>query len=468
MDGKVAFKARERGGKVTITLMEHIRHDYGDCMLKRKAMDRLLFWKEHKTSQALLVDGARQVGKTYLVREFAHRNYASFAELNFVEQPDAARAVSAAANADEAFARISAFVEGELVPGQTLVFLDEVQECPRVRTTIKFLVERYPEYDWVLSGSLLGIEMQNVESVPVGYLDSIQMYPLDFEEFCWACGLAPSVIDAAREAFERSEPIDAFVHERLLGLFHEYLVVGGMPAAVQLYVDEHNIQSVRSVQQNIVARYREDISKYAGGRAHTVKRIFDLMPSELSQQNKRFIISDAVGKASFNRYENDFLWLVDAGVALPVYNVDEPRPPLAISQNSSLFKLFMSDVGLLACLCGMDVTRDMLAGRRDVLYGAIYENAVAQELAAHGFSLYYFKNKSMGELDFVIEHPRMTVLPLEVKSGKTYKRHSALTNVLATENYGIERALVLCEGNLEVEGKVTYAPIYCVAFLEDE
>ena len=435
-------------------------------MLRRKAWDALLSWKERKTTQALLVDGARQVGKTYLVREFARQKYEHFAELNFLENAMAARAVSSATSADEAFMRISAFVDGQMVPGSTLVFLDEVQECKEIRTAIKFLVDRYPEYDWVLSGSLLGIDLNNVKSIPVGYLDSFTLYPLDFEEFCWASGLPEQVIESARAAFEADAPIDEFVHERLLGLFHEYLVVGGMPAAVDAYVQGHNLQAVRRVQRNIMARYREDISKYAGGHAVAVRRIFDLVPSELSQQNKRFILSDAVGKSSFDRHENDFLWLADAGVALPTYNVDEPRPPLALSRKSSLFKLFLCDIGLLACACGMDVTRDMLAGRRDVLYGAIYENAVAQELAAHGFPLYYFKSKAMGELDFVVEHPSMTVLPIEVKSGKTYKRHSALSRVLATENYGIERGLVLCEGNVERTGKVVYAPVYCVAFLE--
>lgn len=435
-------------------------------MLKRKAFDELLFWKEHKTTQALLVDGARQVGKTFIIREFAHQNYAHLAELNFLEDTDARVAINDAKNTDETFLRLSAYVTGELVPHETLVFLDEVQECREIVTAIKYLVQRYPEYDWILSGSLLGVELANVRSVPVGYLNSIKMYPLDFEEFCWANGLQSSLINVAREEFAARKPLDEFLHRRLLGLFHEYLIVGGMPAAVDAYVREHNVQALRIIQSNIIALYREDISKYAGKRNRTVKQIFDLIPSELSRQNKRYILSDAVGKAPFDRYENDFLWLVDAGVALPVYNVDEPRPPLAISRNSSLFKLFMSDVGLLACLCGMDVTRDMLAGRTDVLYGAIYENVAAQELATHGFPLYYYKKSSVGEIDFLVERSMMTVLPLEVKSGKTYKRHSALSKLLQTENYGIEEALVLCEGNLEIEGKVTYAPVYCLAFME--
>ena len=437
-------------------------------MLRRKASDSILFWKEHKTKQALLIDGARQVGKTYLIREFGHEHYDHFAEINFLENELVAQAVSSATNADELFVRLSAFAEGDLVPGKTLVFLDEVQECKKIATAIKFLVDKFPEYDYVLSGSLLGVELKNVKSVPVGYLDSFTMYPLDFEEFCWASGLPENVISAAKKSFEREQPVDEFIHARLTALFHEYLVVGGMPAAVDTFVDERNIPAVRNVHKNIVARYREDITKYARKRTRTIKRIYDLIPAELSRQNKRFVVSDIGGNAHFDRYENDFLWLADAGVALPVYKVSEPRPPLAVSLSSSLFKLFLSDIGLLSYLCGMDVTREVLAGRTDVLYGALYENVAAQELAAHGFPLYFFKSKAMGELDFVVEHPKSTVLPIEVKSGKSYKRHSALSKVLSVENYGINKGLVLCEGNIEKAGGVLYAPAYCLMFLESD
>lgn len=434
-------------------------------MLERKAIRAMEYWKAHKTQQALLVDGARQVGKTYLIREFARQNYGHLAEINFYEDKLAAEAVSSAQNAEELFVRISAFAEGELVEGDTLVFLDEIQECTDVVTAIKFLVERYPRYDYIVSGSLLGVELRNVRSVPVGYLDSLTMYPLDFEEYCWAKGLPGSVLAAARTAFDNRAPIDEFVHRKLLALFHEYLIVGGMPAAVAKFVETGNIVDVRYIQTNIIARYREDIAKYAKDRQLVLKRIYDLMPAELSSQNKRFKVSDINGDAHVSRFENDFAWLVDAGVALAAYNVDEPRPPLSIAMNSTKFKMFVSDVGLLACMCGMDVTRKLLAGRTDVLYGAIYENVVAQELVAHGLPLYYFKNSSMGELDFLIESGAMRVLPIEVKSGKTYNRHSALTRALETENYGIEEAWVLCEGNLAREGAVLYLPIYSTMFL---
>ena len=437
-------------------------------MLRRKATDRIIRWKKSGAKTALLIDGARQVGKTYIVRDFAHGNYAHYAEVNFIETPMAAQAMAASTTAEELFSRLSIFVNGPLVAGETLVFLDEVQECPNILTAIKFLVDSYPEYDFVLSGSLLGVELKNVRSVPVGYLDSFTMYPLDFEEFCWAKGLPPQILEDARSSFERHVQIDQFVHEKLLALFHEYLVIGGMPAAVTAYLKEFDIQSARIVQQNIIARYREDISKYAGERGVVIKRIYDLLPSELANQNKRFVARDIEGNSHIDRYQNDFAWLAEAGVALPTYNVDEPRPPLLIAKNRSLFKLFCSDIGLLACMCGMDITREMLAGRTDVLYGAIYENAVAQELKAHGFPLFYFKKAGIGELDFLITRSLMQIVPIEVKSGKSYKRHNALSKALSTPNYAIDQAIVLCEDNISTDRKVVYAPIYCVAFLQNE
>lgn len=422
-------------------------------------------WLRLKTSkQALLVTGARQVGKTYLIREFAKRHYENLAEVNLFENEEAKMALGSATSSRELFLRLSAYVEGDLRPGSTLVFIDEVQECPNVVTMIKFLLER-EGFDYVLSGSMLGIELKCVRSLPVGYLSTVNMFPLDFEEFCWACDVGDGVIDEARGAYIERRPVDEFVNRRLLDVFHEYLMVGGMPAAVEAFSRTANMQGVRARQKEIVEWYREDIAKYAGDRALVVKRIFDLIPHELSSQNKRFVAKSIEGKASIERYENDFLWLVDANVGLAAYNVSEPRAPLAISMSAKLFKLFLCDVGLLTYQCGMQVVRDMAAGRTDIMYGALYENAVAQELTAHEVPLFYYKNERIGEVDFVLPWALDSVLPVEVKSGKTYKRHSALTKLLKVENYGIDSALVLYEGNVQVDGPVTYLPIYMAMFL---
>lgn len=435
-------------------------------MLKRKAMVDLENWHSLKGShQALLVTGARQVGKTYLIRAFANEHYDHLAEVNLLEDTEACKALGSVTSARELFLRLSAYVKGELIAGSTLVFIDEIQECPDVITMIKFLLER-EGFDYVLSGSMLGVELKCVRSLPVGYLSTVNMYPLDFEEFCWGCGLPENVFDEAREAYRQSRPVDEFVHNKLMELFHEYLLVGGMPAAVDAFTSSQNLQAVRARQKEIVDWYREDIAKYAGENALQVKRIFDLIPYELSNQNKRFIAKSIEGKASIERYNNDFLWLADANVGLASYNVTEPRPPLMVPTNLKLFKLFLCDVGLLTYMYGMETVRDMTSGRTDIHYGALYENVVAQELVCHGLPLYYFKNERIGEVDFVLPWRHESVMPVEVKSGKTYKRHSALNKLLNVENYGIDSAIVLYEGNVRIEGKISYLPVYFASFLD--
>lgn len=443
-------------------------------MLKRKALTDLQSWKAHKTKQALLVAGIRQAGKTYLIREFAKETYENVVEINLIENASAAEAFSQATDADTLFLRIAAFANAELVPGKTVVFIDEVQECQNIATLIKFLVDKYGDsYDFILSGSLLGVELRSIRSVPVGYLTVIQMYPLDLEEFCWAKGINASVIQEARTAYEEKRPVDKYVDQRLVSAFHEYLIVGGMPDVVQAFCDSNNLQQVRLLQQSITNLYRQDISKYAQDQARTVRKIFDLIPQELNSQSKRFALSHIENQgARFSKYDNDFAWLVDAGVALPAYNVDAPTYPLELEADSSFFKLFLADTGLLTCMCGMDIVRDLLSSRNDVNFGSIYENYVAQELAAHGlchpvpsFHLFFFRNRKIGELDFLIESNHQ-VVPVEVKSGKSYKRHSALNNALSTPNFGIEQAIVLHEGNTEIDGKVMYLPMYMTMFIK--
>lgn len=427
-------------------------------MLERKAMKQFENWHRFKTKQALLVRGARQVGKTFLIREFARSHWDNVAEVNFFENADAARAVSTATGSRQLFMRLSAFVDVPLVPGKTVIFLDEIQECKEAVTAIKFLIER-GDFDYILSGSMLGVELKQIASAPVGYLSTVTMYPLDLEEYAWANGVSPELVDEVRRCFASCEEVDEFVHKRMSELFWRYLVSGGMPDPAQAFAESDNITQVRLLQEAIVEQYRYDISKYAGKRGRVVRRIFDLMPSEVSRQDKRFVVRDVEGDSHFDRYDNDFLWLADAGVALPTYDVTEPRYPLRANLEAARFKLFSSDVGLLTYQSGMDVVRDLASGRDDINFGALYENAVAQELACHGFDLTYFKDRKTGELDFVVQ-TRNEVVPIEVKSGKSYKRHSALSKALSTPNYGIDRAIVLHEGNVKREGAVSYLPAY--------
>lgn len=362
--------------------------------------------------------------------------------------------------------RLSALTDVPMIPGETLIFFDEVQECPEIVTAIKFLVED-GQYRYILSGSLLGVELKDIRSVPVGYLSILEMYPLDFREFCEANRVSQTVMDKLKECFEKKQPVDELIHEKMMELFRLYLIVGGMPAVVDAYIRTNNLKEVLRIQQGIVQLYYKDIAKYDKDNKLYLDEIFSLIPSELNNKNKRFIMKDLNENFRFSRYENSFIWLKEAGVALPVYCVQEPELPLLLSKSTNLFKLFLSDVGLLASMYVDGLQLKILNREKDINFGAIYENAAAQELKAHGFELYYFNSKKQGELDFVIEY-KGNVLPLEIKSGKAYTRHNALDNVLKDERYAIPQALVFCNENISTVDKIVYLPIYMIGFLENE
>jgi predicted AAA+ superfamily ATPase len=422
-------------------------------MLQRKALGKLNNWKQTKTNQGLLVDGARQVGKTYLIREFAKANYQYFTEINLLENKLAVETLKLADNTSDLIKSISLLADSELVPNETLIFLDEVQECKEIVTAIKFLVEQ-TEYDFILSGSVLGVELKNIKSVPVGYLDIITMYPLDFEEYCTASGISDDIISDVRQAFLSKEPVADFIHDRFMKLFYEYLIVGGMPAVVSSFIEDKNLQRVRDIQKSLITLNKKDITRYDEPNSLIIKNIYDLIPAELNSQNKRFILKDMNERAKFRENKDYFVWLAAAGVALPTYNVDEPKYPLKLSQASNLFKLFMSDVGLLTSTFIKEISLSILNKNPNVNYGSIFENAVAQELVSHGFELYYFKNKKLGELDFIVEAPSGTIIPIEVKSGKDYTRHNALRNVLDSDDYPVSVGYVLSETNTKIYGTV--------------
>ena len=444
-------------------------------MLKRKIdSDLEQFYK--RTNKALLVTGARQTGKSFSIRQYGTAHYENFVEINFIEQPEAAEILKGAKNSQDVLVRLSLLTSTPLVAGRTLVFFDEVQECPEMVTAIKFLVDE-GSYRYILSGSLLGVELKDLRSEPVGYMDVKDMYPLDFEEFLLAMGVSRQVTDGLQRAFEQQQPVDEFVHKKMMELFRLYLIVGGMPAAVQKYVDTHNLQDVMAEQQAIIRLYKRDITKYDKNHKLYIDEIFELIPSELNAKNKRFILKDLNENLKFSRYENSFLWLKNAGVALPTYNVEEPVVPLKLSRSRNLFKLFQSDIGLLACqyaegfqLRIIRSAEGRLQGRKDekgINFGSIFENMVAQELQAHGFELYYFNSKKQGELDFIIEKDGQA-LPIEVKSGKDYQRHNALSNVMGNADYAIPRAIVFCNDNVSMSGNIVYLPIYMVTFLKKE
>lgn len=428
----------------------------------RKIEARLQRFYEQEEKRALLITGARQVGKTYSIREFG-KSFRSFVEINFLENVSAKELFVNVTDSKDILLRLSLLTSEPLIPGETLIFLDEVQECKELVTAVKFLVEE-GSYRYILSGSLLGVDLKDIRSVPVGYMDIFEMYPLDFEEFAVACRVSKSVLASLQESFEHRHPVDTMVHEKMMELFRLYLIVGGMPAAVARYLETNNLQTVIWEQQSIIATYKKDIAKYDPDEKLYLEDIFDLIPSELNSKNKRFILKDLNENFKLSRYRNSFLWLRDAGVALPTFCVEEPTVPLLLSKSTNLFKLFLADVGLLASMYMDGIQLKILRGEKEINFGAVYENVVAQELKAHGFDLYYFNSKKQGELDFVIEL-NGEVLPIEIKSGKTYGRHAALDKVLASEHYGIREGYVFHSGNIRVDGKVVYFPIYLLTFL---
>lgn len=418
----------------------------------------------YKTSKnALLLTGARQTGKTFAARLLG-KTYRNFIELNFIEHPEAVNIFKGITSADEILLRLSAITTTPMVPGETLIFFDEVQACDNLLTAVKFLVDD-GRYRYILSGSLLGVELNDIKSEPVGYMGIKEMFPLDFEEFIINMGVGDTVIAKLRECWEQRKSVDEIVHDKLMQLFRLYLITGGMPAAVAEYEKSNNLNTVMQVQQDIIALYRRDISKYADRDKLHIKEVFDLLPSELDAKNKRFILKNLNENAKYARYENSFLWLKDAGVAIPVYNVSEPKMPLKLSETRNLFKLFSNDVGLLAAQYADGIQFKILTGDSAINIGAVYENAVAEELLAHGVSPYYYNNKRRGEIDFVISIGDK-VMPIEVKSGKDYQQHTALANLMADYPDSLYDAIVLCNGNVEVKDKIVYMPVYMVMFIK--
>lgn len=434
-------------------------------MLKRKAYEKLLSWKSGPDKKALCIIGARQIGKTTLIREFGKKHYENFVEINFITDERATDIFSDALDADTIITNLTAYTHRSIEPGKTLIFLDEIQQCPNARTAIKFLVED-GRFDYIESGSLLGVKYKEIRSYPVGFEEIYKMYPMDFEEFAIANGVQNSTIQYLKSCFDELSPISDSVHNTMLKLFYSYIVVGGMPQVVQTYVNTHDIGNVISAQNDIIELYRLDIAQYANGNDKLkIKAILCSIPSQLNNKNRRFILSELDKNGRQNRYENSFMWLSDAGVALPCFNITEPCPPLQLNEKRNLFKLYMNDTGLLCAACMENVQFDILQGRLDINLGSILENVFAQQLKSNGFSLNYFDSKKYGELDFVIQNG-MTINLAEIKSGNDYTKHNALRRVLSVSEWSFDKAYVFCKGNIAKEAGIIYMPWYQIMFFK--
>ena len=433
-------------------------------MLRRKYEKEISEYLE-RGGKALLVTGARQTGKTYLIRELCRRTGKVFVEFNLIDRPDIASMLKASKDANDVLLRLSFAVSTPLEPGNTIVFFDEVQEAGDIVTLIKFLVDE-GSYQYVLSGSLLGVELQDIRSVPVGYMHIVEMFPMDFREFLWAIGVKEESIEILRKHYCEETPVDPFIHEKMRELYYRYLVIGGMPEAVRTYVETNDLKRVEEVHRDITALYKRDFTKYEKEDKLRLESIYDLIPSQLNKQNRRFVFTYLNKELKFDRYENSFLWLKDAGVAIPVYNAAVPALPLEQSKASNLFKLFMNDVGLLNSHYSTDVKLHILNMDGSVNNGALFENAAAQQLTANGLQLYYYKTVKAGEVDIITELDGK-VLPIEVKSGSNYRTHSSLDKLLADPEYGIEKGIVLCDAELSRYGNVLYLPVYMSMFIEN-
>ena len=419
-----------------------------------------------RSDKALLVTGARQIGKTWLIREeIAKSGYRKF-EVNFIDQPDLVDYLNVKMSANEFLVKLKMIMPEDCKPQETVVFFDEIQKCPEIVTKIKFLVEE-GSFKYVMSGSLLGVELKGITSVPVGYLTVLRMYPMDFEEFMIANNVSKTTLEMLKAKFETCQPVDEFIHQKLLSLFFIYLIVGGMPDAVKIYIATKDIREVDKVQRDIVALYKEDFSQYESeDKKLKLISIYDIIPAELNKQNKKFVFTMLNKELKFDRYENSFLWLKDAGVALPVYNVEAPAIPLKASKSSNVFRLFSNDTGLLTSAYPAETKLELINKNSEVNNGAHFENAVAQQLTANGLEPYFCKKKNIGELDVLVEMDGK-VVPIEVKSGKAYKAHKSLDNFMKISDYHIEKAYVLSVANMDQEGSVVYLPIYMCYLLKE-
>ena len=435
-------------------------------MIKRKAEERIKDWIDG-SKKALLVSGARQVGKTYSIRRCLAEADCNYLEINLIEQPELVPVFEQSMSVDDLIVNLSAATDYSLVKGESILFIDEIQEVKDIVTRIKFWVDE-GSFRYILSGSLLGIELKSLRSAPVGYLEEVKMFPLDFEEFLKASSVNEDVLEHLRRCFEERKPVGELIHDKIMKHFRRYLVVGGMPDAVREYVESGDISKVTIIQQNIKELYKLDFTKYeAEDKKLMIISVYETMPSQLLKQNRRFNYADIRKGLRFEKLESSFLWLISAGVVIATYNATEPRVSLSQNQKSSLLKLYSSDVGLLTSGYGNALRTKILMADDKVNLGGIYENAVAQELNAHGFQTWFYNSHKHGELDFVIEEDN-EVVPIEVKSGKDYYVHSAISKAADNPEYEINTAYVLTNYDVKTEGKMIYLPVYMSMFIQDD
>ena len=441
-------------------------------MLKRKVERYIEEYLKHTSNKMLVVEGARQIGKSYIIRHVGSRLFPNFIEIN-MEQDRLNDRVFADARTVESFMLALSSVAGSKMGDtrDTLVFIDEIQAYDHMMTMVKFLMED-GRFRYIASGSLLGLSLRNTQSVPVGSVEILDMYPLDFEEFLWANGVNDLLPDEIRRRFASKESLPESLHGKVMDYFRRYLLVGGLPDAVNTYLSEHNIIKVRSVQRDVRDLYVADAAKYEREFSSRLKiqRIYKMIPAYMTQARKRIVfkeIEEKPGKRGSD-YAEEFEYLVSSGIALEVDAISRPTYPLVQNAGKNLLKLYLNDVGLLTMILYDNNILPVLRDETSVDLGSVYESVVAQELKAHGYSLYYYDNKKIGEVDFLVDDAKnLSVLPLEVKSGKDYTVHRALDKFIKVSDYRVSEAYVLSNARevYKDDAGVTYMPVYYVMCL---
>ncbi len=430
--------------------------------------------KEHLlslTQKILLVDGARQVGKTYIIRHVGQNLYPNFIELNMIEDSIGSKLFANVHSVEDFYLQVS-MIAGDKVGTKedTLIFIDEIQAYPHLLTLLKFLSQDN-KFTYIASGSLLGVTLSQTSSIPMGSIRKIRMFPLDFEEFLYANGFNELVISSIQNKFENLEPLDETTHDKMMDLFYKYLLVGGLPDPVNIYIETKNIHRVREAQNEIHEYYAFDASKYSTDNANNklkIRRIYEMIPSNMENKKKRVVAQNIEGKKGkvYSDYADEFEYLISAGITLPVNAVSTPVFPLIESSGKNLMKLYLNDVGILTGILYGNNIRAILDNEKSINLGSVYESVVASELATHGHKLFYYDNRSKGEVDFLIDdYESLSTVPIEVKSGKDYSVHSALNNFTKNDDYHVKKAFVLSnERVIKTKGKIVYLPIYYVMF----
>lgn len=441
-------------------------------MLERKFTKQLENYLTEGNNKILLVNGARQIGKSFLIRHVGTKLFKHFVEINLKEDKEGDQVFADVHTTSDLYMRLSNYYPKPLGnKTDTLVFLDEIQSYPHLMTMLKFL-NQDARYSFIASGSQLGVALSETPSIPIGSITIKQMYPLDFEEFLWATGAGKEWIESLRNSFLREEALEESMHNLLMKRFQYYLLVGGLPEAINMFLADRNMARVRQTHRDIHNLYRIDASQYDNEHKLIIRKIYDLIPSNLENKKKRIVYKDIEGKKgkTFNDYADEFEYLTNSGVALEVSAISNPRFPLVESEQKRLVKLYLNDVGLLTNILYELNVNAVLQDIKSINLGTVYESVVAQELTAHGFKLHYYDNKQKGEVDFLIDdYEHLKVLPLEIKSGKDYTEHSALSKFLETPDYGIDHAIVFSNERKIIKKKgVTYLPIYYCMFLDNE